>query len=113
MHFTLLIHEGAFDSNLTEGAQEKMHSTIGQTIEIGENNLSKYISLTHFLQWYIKTYPYKEEYDKKKILFAHDYLSFYLYELPVAYTYLKSFDEIINTIEGNKKTKNILWYVYI
>ena len=51
MHFTLLIHEGAFDSNLTEGAQEKMHSTVGQTIEIGENNLSKYISLTHFLQW--------------------------------------------------------------
>ena len=108
MHFTLLIHEGAFDSNLTEGAQEKMHSTVGQAIEIGENNLSKYIALTHFSPRYIKTYPYKEEFDKKKILFTNDYLSFYLYELPVAYKYLKPFDEIINAIEGNKKKKNIL-----
>ena len=108
MHSTLFIHEGTFDSDLTEDAEEKMHSTVGQAIEIGENNLSKYIALTHFSPRYIKTYPYKEEFDKKKILFTNDYLSFYLYELPVAYKYLKSFDEIINTIEGNKKTKNIL-----
>ena len=108
MHSTLFIHEGTFDSDMTEDAEEKMHSTVGQAIEIGENNLSKYIALTHFSPRYIKTYPYKEEYDKKKILFTNDYLSFYLYELPVAYKYLKSFDEIINTIEQNKKKKNIL-----
>ena len=108
MHSTLFIHEGTFDSDLTEDAEEKMHSTVGQAIEIGENNLSKYIALTHFSPRYIKTYPYKEEFDKKKILFTNDYLSFYLYELPMAYKYLKSFDEIINTIEGNKKKKNIL-----
>ena len=108
MHSTLFIHEGTFDSDLTEDAEEKMHSTVGQAIEIGENNLSKYIALTHFSPRYIKTYPYKEEFDKKKILFTNDYLSFYLYELPVAYKYLKSFDEIINIIEGNKKKKNIL-----
>ena len=108
MHSTLFIHEGTFDSDLTEDAEEKMHSTVGQAIEIGENNLSKYIALTHFSPRYIKTYPYKVEFDKKKILFTNDYLSFYLYELPVAYKYLKSFDEIINTIEGNKKKKNIL-----
>ena len=108
MHSTLFIHEATFDSDLTEDAEEKMHSTVGQAIEIGENNLSKYIALTHFSPRYIKTYPYKEEFDKKKILFTNDYLSFYLYELPVAYKYLKSFDEIINTIEGNKKKKNIL-----
>ena len=108
MHSTLFIHEGTFDSDLTEDAEEKMHSTVGQAIEIGENNLSKYIALTHFSPRYIKTYPYKEEFDKKKILFTNDYLSFYLYELPVAYKYLKSFDEIINNIEGNKKKKNIL-----
>ena len=108
MHSTLFIHEGTFDSDMTEDAEEKMHSTVGQAIDIGENNLSKYIALTHFSPRYIKTYPYKEEFDKKKILFTNDYLSFYLYELPVAYKYLKSFDEIINTIEGNKKKKNIL-----
>ena len=90
MHSTLFIHEGTFDSDLTEDAEEKMHSTVGQAIEIGENNLSKYIALTHFSPRYIKTYPYKEEFDKKKILFTNDYLSFYLYELPVAYKYLKS-----------------------
>ena len=95
MHSTLFIHEGTFDSDLTEDAEEKMHSTVGQAIEIGENNLSKYIALTHFSPRYIKTYPYKEEFDKKKILFTNDYLSFYLYELPVAYNYLKSFDVII------------------
>jgi ribonuclease BN (tRNA processing enzyme) len=108
MHSTLFIHEGTFDSDMTEDAEEKMHSTVGQAIDIGENNLSKYIALTHFSPRYIKTYPYKEEFDKKKILFTNDYLSFYLYELPVAYKYLKSFDEIINAIEGNKKKKNIL-----
>ena len=108
MHSTLFIHEGTFDSDMTEDAEEKMHSTVGQAIDIGENNLSKYIALTHFSPRYIKTYPYKEEFDKKKILFTNDYLSFYLYELPVAYKYLKPFDEIINAIEGNKKKKNIL-----
>ena len=108
MHSTLFIHEGTFDSDMTEDAEEKMHSTVGQAINIGENNLSKYIALTHFSPRYIKTYPYKEEFDKKKILFTNDYLSFYLYELPVAYKYLKPFDEIINAIEGNKKKKNIL-----
>ena len=48
MHSTLLIHEGTFDSNLSEDAKEKMHSTVCQAIEIGESNLSKYIALTHF-----------------------------------------------------------------
>jgi ribonuclease Z len=108
MHSTLFIHEGTFDSDMTEDALEKMHSTVGQAIKIGEDNLSKYIAITHFSPRYIKTYPYKEEFDKKKIIFSNDYLSFSLNELPVAHKYLKSFDEIINSIEGNKKKKNIL-----
>ena len=108
MHSTLFIHEGTFDSDMTEDAEEKMHTTVGQAISIGEENMSKYISLTHFSPRYIKTFPFKEEHDKKKILFSNDYLSFNLNQLPFAYKYLKSFDEIINTIEGNKKKKNIL-----
>ena len=108
MHSTLFIHEGTFDSDMTEDALEKMHSTVGQAIKIGEDNLSKYIAITHFSPRYIKTYSYKEEFDKKKIIFSNDYLSFSLNELPVAHKYLKSFDEIINSIEGNKKKKNIL-----
>ena len=108
MHSTLLIHEGTFDSEMTEDAEEKMHSTVGQAISIGEENMSKYIAITHFSPRYMKTYSYKEEFDKKKILFTNDYLSFGLNELPVAYKYLKSFDEVINNIDENKKKKNIL-----
>ena len=108
MHSTLFIHEGTFDSDMTTDAEEKMHSTVGQAINIGEQNLSKYIAITHFSPRYMKTYPYKEEFDKKKILFSNDYLSFNLNELPFAYKYLKSFDEIINTLEENKKKKNVL-----
>ena len=108
MNSTLFIHEGTFDSDMTEDAEEKMHTTFGQAIEIGEGNMSKYIAITHFSPRYMKTYPYKEEFNKKKILFTNDYLSFSLNELPFAYKYLKPFDEIINIFENNKKKKNVL-----
>ena len=108
MHSTLFIHEGTFDDEMTGDAEEKMHSTIGQAISIGKENMSKYITLTHFSPRYIKTYPFREEFEQKKILLANDYLTFNLYELSLAYKYLKPFDEIINSIEQNKKKKNIL-----
>ena len=108
MHSTLFIHEGTFDDEMTNDAEEKMHSTIGDAIKIGKDNMSKYIAITHFSPRYIKTYPYKKEFEQDKILLTNDYLSFNLNELFLAYKYLKSFDEIINCIEKNKKKKNIL-----
>ena len=108
MNSTLFIHEGTFDDEMTADAEEKMHSTIGQAIGIGKENMSKYITLTHFSPRYIKTYPFKEEFEQKKILMANDYLTFNLNELFLAYKYLKPFDDIINSIEKNKKKKNIL-----
>ena len=108
MQSTLFIHEGTFDDEMTADAEEKMHSTIGQAIGIGKENMSKYIALTHFSPRYIKTYPFKEEFEQKKILMANDYLTFNLNELFLAYKYLKPFDDIINSIEKNKKKKNIL-----
>ena len=108
MHSTLFIHEGTFDNELKEDALEKMHSTIGQAIDIGKQNKSKYIALTHFSPRYIKTYPYKEEFGQNKILLSNDYLTFNLNELPITYKYLQPFDEIISYIEKNKKKKNIL-----
>lgn len=108
MHSTLFIHEGTFDNELKEDALEKMHSTIGQAIDIGKQNLSKYIAITHFSPRYIKTYPYKEEFGQNKILLTNDYLTFNLNELFLAYKYLQPFDEIISYIENNKKKKNIL-----
>ena len=108
IHSTLFIHEGTFDDEMTEDAADKMHSTIGQAIKIGKENLSKYIAITHFSPRYIKTYPFKEEFEQKKILLTNDYLTFNLNELFLAYKYLKPFDEIINSIEKNKKKKNIL-----
>ena len=83
-------------------------STIGQAIGNGKENMSKYIALTHFSPRYIKTYPFKEEFEQKKILLANGYLTLNLNELSLAYKYLKPFDEIINSIEQNKKKKNIL-----
>ena len=108
MHSTLFIHEGTFDNELKEDAQDKMHSTIGQAIDIGKQNMSKYITLTHFSPRYIKSYPYKEEFGQNKILLANDYLTFNLNELSLAYKYVQPFDEIISYIEKNKKKKNIL-----
>ena len=108
MHSTLFIHEGTFDDEMVEDALDKMHSTIGEAINLGTQNLSKYIAITHFSPRYIKTYPFKEEFEIKKILLANDYLTFNLNELFLAYKYLKPFDEIITCIENNKKKKNIL-----
>ena len=108
MHSTLFIHEATFDDELCQDATDKMHSTIGQAINLGKENLSTYITLTHFSPRYIKCYPYKEEFDKQKILLANDYLTFNLNELFLAYKYLKPFYEVISFIENNKKKKNIL-----
>ena len=108
MHSTLFIHEATFDDELSQDAVDKMHSTIGQAINLGKENLSTYIALTHFSPRYIKCYPYKEEFDKQKILLANDYLTFNLNELFLAYKYLKPFYEVISFIENNKKKKNIL-----
>ena len=108
MHSTLFIHEGTFDDELYEDAEDKMHSTIGQAINLGKENLSTYIAITHFSPRYIKTYPFKEEFEQKKILLTNDYLTFNLSELFLAYKYLKPFDEVIRSIEQNKKIKNIL-----
>ena len=108
MHSTLFIHEATFDDELCQDATDKMHSTIGQAINLGKENLSTYITLTHFSPRYIKCYPYKEEFDKQKILLANDYLTFNLNELFLAYKYLKPFYEVISSIENNKKKKNIL-----
>ena len=105
---TLFIHEGTFDDELTADAEDKMHSTIGDAIKLGKENMSKYIAITHFSPRYIKTYPYKEEFEQNKILLAHDYLTFNLNELFLAYKYLNPFSEIISYIENNKKLKNIL-----
>ena len=110
MYSTLFIHEGTFDDDMLNDAKDKMHSTISEAINLGKNNMSKYIALTHFSPRYIKTYPFKEEFEEKKILLANDYLSFNLNDLDFAYKYLKPFDEVINFIEDNKnkKIKNIL-----
>ena len=99
MYSTVLIHEGTFDSELNEDALEKMHSTVGDAIKLGKENFSKYIVITHFSPRYIKTYPYKEEYEQ--IIFANDYLTFDLNNISQAYKYLKPFDEVISSIDKN------------
>ena len=108
MNSTILIHEGTFDNELINDAKEKMHSTISEAMELGKNNGSKYITITHFSPRYIKTYPYRKEFDDEKILIAHDYCTFYLSDLDFAFKYLKYFDKVMNYIENKKDKSNIL-----
>ena len=99
---TLLIHEGTFDAEMSEDAKEKMHSTVPEVIEIGTNNKSKFLAITHFSPRYIKTYPYSEEYVKLKIVFAHDFLSFKLSDLDHVHRYLRPFNEVLEYLENKK-----------
>ena len=108
MNSTILIHEGTFDNEMLNDAKEKMHSTIAEAMELGKNNGSKYIAITHFSPRYIKTYPYRKEFDDEKILIAHDYCTFYLNDLDFAFKYLKYFDKVMNYIENKKDKSNIL-----
>ena len=108
MNSTLFIHEGTFDNEMVKDAKEKMHSTISEAINLGKENGSKYIAITHFSPRYIKTYPYKKEFDDEKVLIAHDYCSFKLNDLEFAYKYLKYFDKVMNYIENTKEKSNIL-----
>ena len=108
MNSTILIHEGTFDNEMLNDAKEKMHSTISEAMELGKNNGSKYIAITHFSPRYIKTYPYRKEFDDEKILIAHDYCTFYLSDLDFAFKYLKYFDKVMNYIENKKDKSNIL-----
>ena len=108
MNSTILIHEGTFDNELINDAKEKMHSTIAEAMELGKNNGSKYIIITHFSPRYIKSYPYRKEFDDEKILIAHDYCTFYLSDLDFAFKYLKYFDKVMNCIENKKDKNNII-----
>ena len=104
MNSNLLIHEATFDDEMTNDAMDKMHSTIKEAIDLGKENGSKYIALTHFSPRYIKCYPYMERFDNDGVLLAHDYLTFYLDDLSFAFKYLKSFDSVIKQIENQKES---------
>ena len=102
---TVLIHECTFDFDMNKDAKEKMHSTVEDTINLFTGNKSKYLVLTHFSPRYIKTYPFRNEVEKYKILIAHDYLSFNIIDddLENQYKYLKYFDYTLKEIEKCKE----------
>jgi hypothetical protein len=90
---------------MNKDAKEKMHSTTEDTINLFTGNKSRYLVLTHFSPRYIKTYPFRNEIEKYKILIAHDYLSFNVNDddLENQYKYLKYFDYILKEIEKCKE----------
>lgn len=53
----LLIHEATMEDQLAFEARRKMHSTMSQAINIGNQMNAKFIILTHFSQRYAKI-PY-------------------------------------------------------
>lgn len=66
----ILIHEATFDNGMEAEAVLKLHSTVGEAIEIGRQMNAKVIILTHFSQRYPKLPPIvyaknEQNYNKK------------------------------------------------
>lgn len=80
----LLIHEATF--NDTEHAKEKLHSTVSQAIDIGEEMKANFTLLTHFSQRFSKTFYMPEigqRSDFSRIGMAFDNMHIRLAELPI------------------------------
>jgi ribonuclease Z len=105
MNSSLFIHESTFDDELQTHALEKMHTTFGEAIKMGETNKSWRTALTHVSPRYIKVTPWKEEFEQKKILISHDFLSMKLSQFEFGYLYSKRLDQIIEIVEQNSLLK--------
>jgi ribonuclease Z len=99
MKSSLFIHESTFDDELQSHAVEKMHTTFGEAIKMGETNGSWRTALTHVSPRYIKVTPWKEEFEAKKVLISHDFLSMKLSHFDHGYLYSKRLAQIIDLVE--------------
>lgn len=118
---TVLIHEATMEDDMEQEARYKMHSTVSQAIEQGEDMNAKYTILTHFSQRYAKIPRMDEDVDdnvaiafdnmevslinsiqfvSKKILIR--YFSVNTKRFAIASLFLRSFEShVCRTLPGN------------
>lgn len=77
----ILIHEATMEDELQHEAKIKMHSTVTQAIEIGQQMHAKFVILTHFSQRYAKI-PRLEKVEKN-LAIAFDNMEVTLNDLPM------------------------------
>lgn len=70
----LLIHEATFDDSKTAMAENLMHSTMSQAIEVGQSMNAKNVVLTHFSSVLSNDFSqlYKKTFDN--VFIAHDFM---------------------------------------
>jgi ribonuclease Z len=73
----LLIHECTFDDDMISHAKRKMHSTMGEALEVARQMKARKTLLTHFSQRYVKADSLKEHQGDKPgdVLMAFDHMS--------------------------------------
>jgi ribonuclease Z len=77
----ILIHEATMEDDLAKEARIKMHSTVGQAIDIGRRMNSKFTILTHFSQRYAKI-PMMEK-NVENVAIGFDNMEVTLNDLPM------------------------------
>lgn len=77
---TILIHEATMEDDLVHEAKIKMHSTISEAINQGQQMNAKYIILTHFSQRYAKL-PRMNTDNMKNVAIAFDNMQVTLRDL--------------------------------
>jgi ribonuclease Z len=77
----ILIHEATMEDDLENEARIKMHSTVGQAIDIGRRMNSKFTILTHFSQRYAKI-PMMEK-NVENVAIGFDNMEVTLNDLPM------------------------------
>ncbi|RGP75533.1 ribonuclease z [Fusarium sporotrichioides] len=73
----LLIHECTFDDDMLSHAKKKMHSTMGEALDVAREMKARKTLLTHFSQRYVKSDSLKEEKrdESGDVLMAFDHMN--------------------------------------
>ncbi|CEI38653.1 hypothetical protein FVEN_g4793 [Fusarium venenatum] len=73
----LLVHECTFDDDMISHAKKKMHSTMGEALNIAQEMKARKTLLTHFSQRYVKSDSIKEDERFKggNVLMAYDHMN--------------------------------------
>ncbi|OBS17860.1 hypothetical protein FPOA_09589 [Fusarium poae] len=73
----LLVHECTFDDDMISHAKSKMHSTMGEALNIAQEMKARKTLLTHFSQRYVKSEILKEDERFKggDVLLAYDHMT--------------------------------------
>lgn len=70
----LLIHEATFDDSKTAMAENLMHSTMSQAIEVGQSMNAKNVVLTHFSSVLSNDFSQLYKKTSDNVFIAHDFM---------------------------------------